>query len=131
MLQQAKERLRDVKGIEYTNCFCEQLSFRENCFDKICCLNSFHYYTDQKLILSHFHTFLKPGGTLYILDWNRTGSFRVINKIIDLLSPEHINTRSKEETLQLLGNSGFTPIHHSTWGFRWWKFYFISAQKQK
>jgi ubiquinone/menaquinone biosynthesis C-methylase UbiE len=132
MLQAAKERLSlmDSENIEYSNQYCEQLAFRENSFDKVCCLNSFHYYTDQKLILSHFHSILKPGGVLYILDWNKTGLFRVINKLIDLLSPEHINTRTKDETLQLLESTGFTPVAHSSWWFRWWAFYFISARKQ-
>ena len=129
MLDKAKQRLTAYPNIEYTNCFCEDLRFEPNSFDKIICLNAFHYYTDQEKILNFFHTFLKPGGTLYVLDWNRKGLFTIASFLIDMLSPENINTRSSEEMSSMLTRSGFTVQEKGEWSFRWWKFFFMKCVK--
>ncbi|WP_069131629.1 class I SAM-dependent methyltransferase [Rhodohalobacter halophilus] len=129
MLQKAKTRLAETSNVEFTNCFCEELDFKPNSFDKILCLNSFHYYIGQEKVLNLFHLFLKPGGTLYLLDWNRKGWFTIVSSLIGLLSPENINTRSADEMSKMLTKSGFSVKEKEEWSFRWWKFYFMKCMK--
>jgi ubiquinone/menaquinone biosynthesis C-methylase UbiE len=127
MLSVAKSRLKNFPDIHFTGNFAEDLEHPDNSFSKIICLNSFHYYVDQPVVLSHFKRMLKPGGTLWIQDWNRVGGFRIANKLIDWLSPENINTRTLDEMKKLLTDSGFTVTEDDFWRFRWWNFFFINC----
>lgn len=125
MLERAKYRLRYNHEVEFHNEFCEQLPFDENTFSQIICLNSFHYYTHQEEVLSHFRRMVKPNGSLWILDWNRTGSFKIASTLIGWLSPENINSRSLDEMRVLLHEHGFDIKEEETWGYRWWNFFFV------
>ncbi len=127
MQERAKYRLRYQKKVEFTSYFSEELPFDENTFTQIICLNSFHYYTDQRRVLKNFNNVLKPDGTLWMLDWNRTGSFKIANKFIDWLSPENINSRTLDELKPLLSDYDFEIIAEDTWGYRWWNFLFVRA----
>jgi ubiquinone/menaquinone biosynthesis C-methylase UbiE len=129
MLEKAKSKLASYSNVRFTNCYCEELDLKHQTFDKIICLNSFHYYVDQETVLNHFHNFLKPGGELYMLDWNRKGYFLISNFLIDLLSPENINSRSIEEIIPMLNENGFTVQEQDEWSFRWWKFFFVKCVK--
>nr|WP_255695599.1 methyltransferase domain-containing protein [Rhodohalobacter sp. 614A] len=125
MLERAKYRLRYNDDIEFYGRFCEQLPFDDNTFSQIICLNSFHYYTHQGDVLRHFRRMLKPGGNLWILDWNRTGSFKIASTLISWLSPENINSRSLDEMKILLQENDFNILEKETWGYRWWNFFFV------
>lgn len=125
MLERAKYRLRYNDEIEFRNQFCEQLPFGENTFSQIICLNSFHYYTHQEDVLNHFRRMLKPGGNLWVLDWNRTGTFKIASTFIDWLSPENINSRTLNEMKTMLKEAGFDVTDEDTWGYRWWNFFFV------
>lgn len=125
MLKQAKYRLRYEEDIEFQNHFCEELAFDDNTFSQIICLNSFHYYANQENVLTRFRRMLKPGGNLWILDWNRTGSFKIVIKLIDWFSPEQINSRSLDEMRTLLRKTGFEIKEEESWGYRWWNFFFV------
>lgn len=125
MLEQARYRTGNASNVEYCNLFAEELTFAENSFSHILCLNSFHYYVNQSKVLSNFRRFLKPGGSLWLLDWNRKGTFKISNAFISLLSPENINTRTLSEMKQLLGQKGFSVSEEEDWSFRWWNFFFI------
>lgn len=125
MQERAKYRLRYQKEVEFTCHFSEELPFQENTFTQLICLNSFHYYTNQRRVLENFNKVLKPGGTLWMLDWNRTGSFKIANKFIDWLSPENINSRTLDELKSLLSDYNFEVTGEDTWGYRWWNFLFV------
>ncbi|REL39037.1 methyltransferase domain-containing protein [Rhodohalobacter sp. SW132] len=127
MLQIAKKRLKKFNHVAFTSHPAEKLPFEKNRFDHITCLNSFHYYTDQHLVTESMRTVLKPEGTVKILDWNREGWFHLPNKIISLLSPENINTRSLSELKTLLTGSGFDISSEAHWSFRFWKFFYVEA----
>lgn len=130
MLAQAVNRLRDCQDfISYTNYYAEELLFERNSFDHIICLNSFHYYVDQKRVLSHFNHLLKPGGMLWMLDWNRAGFFIINSKLIDWFSPMNINTRSLIEVKKMLSEQNFEIHEKEEWSFRLWNFFFIKAVK--
>ncbi|PWN07914.1 class I SAM-dependent methyltransferase [Rhodohalobacter mucosus] len=127
MLEIARERLKRYPDIEYTSHYAENLNRLEGSFDHIICLNSFHYYVDQPVVLDHFRTLLKPGGTLWLQDWNRKGLFRIAIRLIDLLSPEHISTRNAAEMERLLHEREMYIEERRMWRFRWWNFLYLKA----
>ncbi len=131
MLEEAKYRMRYAKNVGFTSYFAEELAFDENTFSTVICLNAFHYYTDQPAVLEQLLRILKPGGTLYLLDWNRKGFFIFVNAIIKLWSKEHIHTRSFDELKDLITEQGFILRKHKEWRFRWWNFCFLKCSKPK
>lgn len=128
MLAVARDRLSDSK-ISFTNNKAEELPYDEEHFDRIFCLNSFHFYQKQQQVLNRFHRILKPGGKLYLLDWNRSGFFTVVNRVIRWSSNEFIDTRSLAELLRMIRKSGFVLQDSESWSWRYWKFLFIEAEK--
>lgn len=125
MLAIARDRLADKSSVSFTNDKAEELTFEDNCFDRIFCLNAFHFYSDQQQCFA----MLKPRGRLYILDWNRTGWFRIINQIIAWSTSEHIETRSLAELLNLLREDKFQIEASDSWRWRYWKFLFAEGYK--
>lgn len=129
MLAIAQKRLGDHPAVSFTNFLAEDLPFKKNSFDRIFCLNAFHFYPRQQKVLDHLYSILKPGGTLYLLDWNREGIFCMVNKIIEWFSSEYINTRSSDELRKMVSDSGFKISLSKKWGWRYWRFLFIEARK--
>lgn len=127
MLKKAKEKIPDSGGVRFTSDYIEELSAGDSYFDRLVCLNAFHYYTDHDLALQHFSRVLKPGGVLYLQDWNLEGWFHIPNFMINLATPENINTASLRTLLELLPDYGFTVQRSEAWSFRFWKFYRIEA----
>lgn len=131
MLEIAKYRMRYVKRVEFTSYFAENLRFEDQSFSKIICLNAFHYYTDQQKVVAHILRILKPGGTFYLLDWNRIGFFIILNRVIKMVSKDYINTRNLEELKKLMTEHSFIVRKHKEWRFRWWNFCFLACTKPK
>ena len=129
MLNVAKRKLKEESAdITYTNFFSEELhQMLPDQFDHLICLNSFHYYEDQAKVLVNFQKLLKPGGSLWLLDWNRTGFFVINSKLIDWFSPMNINTRTLDEMEALLHTRTFSVDEKATWGFRLWNFFYLKA----
>lgn len=128
MLKKAQERLQNQdRNLTFTRYKAGSPAFDNHSFHRIICLNSFHYYSDHDLVIQQFRRLLKPGGTLYILDWNLEGWFYLPNKLIDLFSPEHINTASCNSVRKKLSEAGFYLNKIEKWNFRFWKLYFIEA----
>ena len=129
MLAIARDRLSDKERISFSNDRAEEISVKSNQFDRIFCLNSFHFYTNQPEVLDRLNIMLKPGGCLYILDWNRSGFFAIVNKILTWVSSEHIDTRSLPEMNQMVNESGFRLNNQESWSWRYWTFFFVEAHK--
>lgn len=131
MLAIARTRLESSDKISFTNYSVEHLDFEEEQFDRIFCLNAFHFYSLQQQILHKVHALLKPGGHFYVLDWNRSGFFRFINRIIDWNTSEHIETKSLGEFEKMLVNSNLFTSSKQEWYWRYWKFFFTEAIKRR
>lgn len=127
MLEQAKEKIPETDRVRFTSDYIEQLSVSSNSINRLICLNSFHYYTSHDDALRHFSRVLKPGGTLYLQDWNLEGWFHIPNILINLGTPENINTASLRNLLEKLPEYGFAVQRSEAWSFRFWKFYKIEA----
>lgn len=129
MLNVARRKLiNKEEKIAYTHYYAEELEeLVPETFDHIVCLNSFHYYLDQERVVSNFKRLLKPGGTLWLLDWNRTGFFVLNSMLIDCFSTMNINTRTLDETKLLLESCGFSINQKQAWRFRLWNFFYLKA----
>ena len=49
----------------------EELSFKDNFFDRVSSIMSFHHFSDPVRSLKEMYRVLKPGGILVIVDWTR------------------------------------------------------------
>ncbi len=127
MQHKARQRVGRYPKIRFTGYLAEELPFNDHSFDRIISLNSFHYYTHHKKVLNHIKRILKPGGSLYIQDWNLSGYFYIPNTLIQWFSSEHINTVSLSEMQTNLRSYGFFIQDDEEWRFRFWKFYWIHA----
>jgi ubiquinone/menaquinone biosynthesis C-methylase UbiE len=130
MITIAQKRVGKHPNINFTTYPADQFPEPAQLFDLILCLNAFHHYGNQKQVIELFHNNLKPGGRVCILDWNRIGLFRPVNKIIDWITPEHIETRSDREMEALLTQAGFSINTIHIWPFRYWRFFYIQATKE-
>lgn len=131
MLDIARKRLSDNPKVEFSNHPAEKLLFEKQQFDRIFCLNSFHFYADQQQVLNHFYALLKPDGKLYLLDWNREGYFRMVNLFIKWSGSEYIDTRSLPELKMMFQHSGFSIETSESWSWRYWRFMFIEGHKSQ
>lgn len=129
MQQKAKDRLGGHPNISFTRQPVQNLTFGNRSFTTILCLNAFHNYPGQRQVLQNFWDILQPGGVLYILDWNNSGLFRLVHWLIRLSVPERIDARSLREIHQLCVDTGFEIQKQHEWYYRYWKFFFIKAQK--
>lgn len=125
----AKSRLAEYENIEYTSSSAEALDFEPGSFDHIISLNAYHNYPRQNEFLVKVFEWLKPGASLYILDWNRRGLFRFINWYISLTVNEIINTRSLPEVLKQLKTTGFSIELKREWKYNYWNLFLIKCQK--
>lgn len=131
MLQKAKEKIPGSDKVRFTSDYIENLSAESSSFDRLISLNSFHYYTDHDKAQRHFSRVLKPGGVLYLQDWNLESWFHIPNFLINLATPENINTASLHALLEKLPDYGFNVRRSESWRFRFWKFYRIEAQRSE
>jgi len=129
MQQKAITRFKDRLDIVFTAQPVQQLLFEPRSFTNIVCLNAFHNYPDQPRVMDHFQRILQPGGHLYLLDWNNSGAFRLVNWIIKQTTTEHIDSCSLHEIKQLCSDSGFHVTSEKEWYFRYWKLLFVKAQR--
>ena len=130
MLLAAKDRLAGIKSISYSQSPVTNLPFNDDHFTSLFCLNAFHNYDDHSQVLREFNRLLGDGGDLYILDWNREGWFRFINKLIQWYVPETINTCSATEIELLLRREGFDLLKMNTWYYKYWNFFAVKAHKK-
>ncbi|SMO71360.1 class I SAM-dependent methyltransferase [Gracilimonas mengyeensis] len=129
MLDIAKQRLSSEQKVSFTQSSAQELVHPSGEFDTVICLNAFHHYKEQNKVIDEIGRVLKPGGSVYFLDWNRTGWFRIVNWIIKKWVRDPIHTRSLQETSALLQNQGFKVDKSEEWQYRYWKLFTIKAEK--
>ena len=132
MLEVAKARFSPDDRFSFSHQKAEDLGFPDNSFDAILSLNSFHNYGGQEKVVEEWQRVLRPGGKVFLLDWNNSGLFRPVNAIIAAVVPEIIKTWSATEMKNHLIAKRFKVKRQSEWWYTytWWKFYFIIAEKK-
>lgn len=118
MLKTAQSRLPSDPRLTFSIQPAENLEFGTNRFTRIICLNAFHNYDQPTVVLNQFKRILTPDGKLYLLDWNRTGWFRLINTLIRWTGRETINTFNLQEITYLLEKFEFNILYTDQWNYR-------------
>jgi ubiquinone/menaquinone biosynthesis C-methylase UbiE len=68
MLDQAKSKHADGR-VEWVEADAKSMPFDDRSFDAAICANGFHYFPEPDRYLAEFRRVIRPGGTLYLLDW--------------------------------------------------------------
>jgi|AntRauTorcE11898_2_1112593.scaffolds.fasta_scaffold00868_4 ubiquinone/menaquinone biosynthesis C-methylase UbiE len=129
MQAHASKRFEERPDVSFTSFSAEAIDKPDNYFDKIFSLSAFHNYPQQKQVLAECYRVLKPGGRLFIMDWNRSGVFRLKNWLIKLMVPERIDTRSVREISAMLREQTFGLSAVDEWYYHTWKFYYVISKK--
>lgn len=129
MLSMARTRIDGHEAVSFTEFPAERLGFEKDSFDTVISMSAFHNYTDQAMALSEMHRVLKPGGRLFLLDWNKKGWFRFVNMYINIVTEEVIQTKSAGAVKKALKKSSFRVNKSEEWKFGRWNFFLIEAEK--
>lgn len=130
MLEKARRRFKDNSKIQFSEHWVDAIDSGAASFDNIFCTSALHNYPDQDATVYHLKKLLKPGGVLYLLDWNNSGWFRLVNGYIKLkVREEIINTCSLQTAATLVEKAGIKILEQEEWYFGYWKFFLIKAQK--
>ena len=102
MLGIARERLPDDRRILFTAYPPHDLLFDNNRFTKIICLNAFHHYDHPSSAVRNFKNVMTPNGTLYLLDWNWSGWYRLFLSLFNRNNSDITHNMNQSEVIQLL-----------------------------
>lgn len=71
MLKMAKRKFPNGEGIYFQAARASQLPFQNRIFDRIACINAFHFFEKPEEALRECARVLKPNGQLIFIDWCR------------------------------------------------------------
>ncbi len=131
MLEIAKKRFSEHPQVVFSSSPAESLNLKSKSFDSVICLNAFHHYEHQERALSEICRVLKPGGNVYMLDWNREGFFKIVNGLIKHIVKDPIHTLSAKEMRERLLDKELNILNSKGWRFGYWKFFLYKAQKKR
>jgi ubiquinone/menaquinone biosynthesis C-methylase UbiE len=115
MIEEAKDKARDIPNLEYHVASAELLPFTDGTFDHVTVMNAFHHFPNQKKALQEIVRVLRPGGHVYIADV--TGHIlpfpikgnKVWNLIETPLTPQ-VNALSRGEFRSLYNEVGLVDV---------------------
>lgn len=112
MLAKAKTNTADCENVELLLGDAANLPYENDKFERLMCVNCFHYFPNVAKVIQEFHRVLKPGGMVYILD-----SFRNVSPAIifyDLarkkIAADHVRYYDTKEIKFTLEQTGFQSI---------------------
>ena len=129
MQDHGRKRFKNRTDVSFTSFSAEAIDQPANHFDKIFSLSAFHNYPQQNKVLAQCHRILKPGGQLFILDWNRSGLFHFKNWVIKMMVPERVDSRSSDEIMAMLREQHFKITSVDEWYNHSWKFFYVISEK--
>ncbi len=111
MVQKARENFRGRNEIHFLQANVESIPLDSDYFDILICTNSFHHYPRPERALAEMHRLLKKGGMLFILDPTADSwAYRVADKAVKIIEPEHIKMYSTKEFEQMFRDAGLRTI---------------------
>lgn len=127
MLAMAQSRLPNDKRLSFTAYPTNDLQFTDNRFTKVICLNAFHNYDNPSVAAGQFKQVLTPDGRFYLIDWNRSGWFRLINTLMSWSGKETIHTWNLKEVTQMLREHHYHIEYTDPWRYQYWKLFLVVA----
>jgi SAM-dependent methyltransferase len=94
----------------------QELPFRDESFDAVCCFAAFHLFADPMLALDHMTDALRPGGriALFTTARNRSAPVRTAESLIALRSGARLFEQN--EIVDALKARGFTEVRQRVAG---------------
>ncbi|HXE30681.1 MAG TPA: methyltransferase domain-containing protein [Terriglobales bacterium] len=105
MIRQAQEHPDAPRNVRYVAAPAERIPWTNDFFTHVLSIESFYYYTDQRVVLDELRRVMAPGGRLYLLLCLFPGNPNAQEWVEKLAVPVHF--RSAEEYLTLLGDAGW------------------------
>jgi ubiquinone/menaquinone biosynthesis C-methylase UbiE len=75
-------------------------------FDRVCCLYGMHFFKYQSDILDYWSNYLKPGGTLGVLEWLKSHPNKIITPIFNIVY-KYIPQNSPNKMISSKSNNNF------------------------
>lgn len=99
------------KNITYINGDSDKIPFKNNFFDIVICVESFHHYPNPDNVAKEFNRILKKGGSLIICDMYRRQPLRTIyNLFMKIVNTGDVKIYTIEEIENIFKNYGFTML---------------------
>jgi demethylmenaquinone methyltransferase/2-methoxy-6-polyprenyl-1,4-benzoquinol methylase len=114
MLSVARQKLEKYFNVNLRLGSVAKLPFKDNYFDYVTCVHSFHHHPDSLKSLKEMKRVLKPGGKLLLADVSLDGPFRSLFQVFEQrLFPKResdIQRYTKAKMKELFENAGFKNI---------------------
>jgi len=112
MVHVAKLKLKNIDHVEIIEGSADKLPYKNNSFEYITCILSFHHHPNSLQSLKEMFRVLKPGGKVFLLDPFKSGFIAkfmaVVNNIV--FQEKDIHVYTKKNICELFKNAGFTNI---------------------
>lgn len=112
MVQIAKLKLKKTDDAEVLEGYADDLPYKDNSFQYVTCILSFHHHPDSLRSLKEMYRVLKPDGKVFLLDPFKSGlisKFMVmVNNIV--FQEKDIRVYTKEGIQKLFKEAGFVNI---------------------
>lgn len=116
MVKISKNKFTKNKNVTIIEGSALKMPFKNNKFDLVTCLHSFHHHPNSLKSLREMYRVLKPGGTIIILDAFKDGIFRKIFCGIVELVEGKVFHYTKTELKNLFVKTSLTDISQTTFG---------------
>jgi ubiquinone/menaquinone biosynthesis C-methylase UbiE len=128
MIEKSRELLRDCADLKIGD--SEHLPWKDDSFDIVTCIASFHHYPNPERVLKEMERVLKHNGSAVIADPWASNPWRFFANLI-IRSPlnKHGEVRmySQREIQELLETAGFTSIKWKTKRTSWRTYFIVTA----
>jgi len=116
MVAVAQSKCSKNKGAEIKEGSADNLPYKDNSFDSITCLLSFHHHPDSLRSLKEMFRVIKPGGRLYLQDPFMGGIITKIMMTLNnfLFQEKDIHVFTKQEMHALFKQAGYQNIKQQT-----------------
>lgn len=115
MIERARERFRGRENFHFLVANAEAIPLDDAMFDHIICTNAFHHFPHPERAVHELSRLLTNEGSLFILDpIADTWLFRLIDRLVRLLEPEHVKLYSTADFIRFFHDAGLG--HHTASG---------------
>ncbi len=113
MVEVAQTKFTNTDRVEIRQGSVDKLPYKDNMFDYVTCILSFHHHPDSVKSLKEMYRVLKPHGTLFLLDPFNNGFIRKLLLKCNGLFFHERNTYvyTKEQILTMFEKVGFVHNH--------------------
>jgi len=131
MLEEAQKRISDNTILRQASAY--EIPADDQSFDRIVCLNSFHYFERPEKALREMRRVMKPNGKLILTDWRANRTTHVILKIaLTAIRHPYHHIYSTEQIQATLKDEGYETNEIHTYFVRpIWALFSLSASISK